>query len=327
MNSVVCEKVVKNYPLPRTLRELFLTPFRQSYIEALRGISLEVRKGEIFALIGPNGAGKTTLLKIISTLLLPNGGKVIVNGFDVVKEERKVRKSIGYVVNEERSFYWRLSGWENLKFFGVLNNLSGKELRKRIKEVVELTGLGNWISRPVKDYSTGLRQRLSLARGLLVSPSLLILDEPTRSLDPIMAKELRNFIKERVSKDGLTVLLATHNLSEAEEMGERLAIIDKGVIKKIGNTEEIKRGTLKENKYYLEFSIPGDVSSMSTTLSVIEKRGERYKAEAILSETKLNKLLHEILEKGGRVLEIRRKELTLEESFSFIITKDKNESN
>ena len=327
MNSVVCENVVKNYPLPRTLRELFLTPFRQSYIEALRGISLEVRKGEIFALIGPNGAGKTTLLKIISTLLLPNGGKVIVNGFDVVKEERKVRKSIGYVVNEERSFYWRLSGWENLKFFGVLNNLSGKELRKRIKEVVELTGLGNWISRPVKDYSTGLRQRLSLARGLLVSPSLLILDEPTRSLDPIMAKELRNFIKERALKDGLTVLLATHNLSEAEEMGERLAIIDKGVIKKIGNTEEIKRGILKENKYYLEFSIPGDVSSMSTTLSVIEKRGERYKAEAILSETKLNKLLHEILEKGGRVLEIRRKELTLEESFSFIITKDKNESN
>ena len=327
MNSVVCEKVVKNYPLPRTLRELFLTPFRQSYIEALRGISLEVRKGEIFALIGPNGAGKTTLLKIISTLLLPNGGKVIVNGFDVVKEERKVRKSIGYVVNEERSFYWRLSGWENLKFFGVLNNLSGKELRKRIKEVVELTGLGNWISRPVKDYSTGLRQRLSLARGLLVSPSLLILDEPTRSLDPIMAKELRNFIKERVSKDGLTVLLATHNLSEAEEMGERLAIIDKGVIKKIGNTEEIKRGTLKENKYYLEFSIPGDVSSMSTTLSVIEMRGERYKAEAILSETKLNKLLHEILEKGGRILEIRRKELTLEESFSFIITKGRNESN
>ena len=327
MNSVVCEKVVKNYPLPRTLRELFLTPFRQSYIEALRGISLEIKKGEIFPLIGPNGAGKTTLLKIISTLLLPNGGKVTVNGFDVVKEERKVRKSIGYVVNEERSFYWRLSGWENLKFFGVLNNLSGKELRKRIKEVVELTGLGNWISRPVKDYSTGLRQRLSLARGLLVSPSLLILDEPTRSLDPIMAKELRNFIKERALKDGLTVLLATHNLSEAEEMGERLAIIDKGVIKKIGNAEEIKRDILKENKYYLEFSIPGDVSSMSTTLSVIEKRGERYKAEAILSETKLNKLLHEILEKGGRVLEIRRKELTLEESFSFIITKDKNESN
>ncbi len=324
MNPVVCEGVVKDYPLPKTFKQFFLSPFKEKYTRALKGISFEVGRGEIFVLIGPNGAGKTTLFKIIATLLLPDKGRVTVNGFDVLREENKVRKSIGYVVNEERSFYWRLSGWENLKFFGVLNNLSGKELRERVNQVVELTGLEDWIYRPVKDYSTGLRQRLSLARGLLVSPSLLILDEPTRSLDPIMAKELRAFVKERASQDGLTVLLATHNLNEAEEMGGRIAIIDKGVIKKVGKAGEIKKDITRDKRYYLEFSIPGGISSLSITkLSIIESEGEKYRAEAILPEEKLNKLLRKILDKGGKISEVRKKELTLEESFSRIIEKDK----
>ncbi|NOZ63636.1 MAG: ABC transporter ATP-binding protein [Caldiserica bacterium] len=323
MNPVICENVVKDYPLPRTFKEFLLAPFKEKYIKALKGVSFEVAQGEIFVLIGPNGAGKTTLFKIIATLLLPDKGKVTVNGFDVLKEESKVRKSIGYVVNEERSFYWRLSGWENLKFFAVLNNLSGKELKERVSQVVELTGLGDWISRPVKDYSTGLRQRLSLARGLLVSPSLLILDEPTRSLDPIMAKELRRFVKERVSQDGLTVLLSTHNLNEAEEMGGRIAIIDKGVIKKIGTIEEIKKDINRKKRYCLEFSVPGGLSSLDITgFSLLGSEGGKYRAEILISEEKLNELLRKILDKGGKISEVREKELTLEESFSRIIGKD-----
>ena len=247
-------ELVKNYQQMKKYKEFFLSPFRKKLIPALKGINLKIKKGEFFGLLGPNGAGKTTLIKILATLVLPTSGKAFVSGYDVEKEGNLVRKAIGYAVSEERSSYWRLTGRQNLEFFAALNNLKGSQAKKRTEEVIELTGLKDDADRTFKDYSTGMKQKLGIARGLLTDPQVLFLDEPTKSLDPNTARNLRDFIKnEIVRKRGKTVLFATHNLSEAESLCDRIAIIDKGIIKACDSIDEIRKLFLRKPKYIIKF--------------------------------------------------------------------------
>ena len=186
---------------------------------ALKDINIRVNKGELFGLLGPNGAGKTTLIKILSGLILPNQGNAYVSGYDLARDGKQARRVVGYVVSEERSFYWRLTGRQNLKFFAILNNLSLSEAKYRIDEVIALTGLDDAADRMFKDYSSGMKQKLAIARGLITHPQILLMDEPTKSLDPLAAMNLRRLIKENiVGENKKTVFLATHNLSEAEEL-------------------------------------------------------------------------------------------------------------
>ncbi len=215
-------------------------PLRRERIPALRGVDLKVNKGELFVLLGPNGAGKTTLIKTLCTLILPNKGTAYVNGYDILEEGDAIRHSIGYVISEERSLYWRLTGRQNLKFFAALYNLFGVDADKRIETVLEITGLSDIKDKMFMDYSTGMRQKLGVARGLLIEPEILFMDEPTRSLDPNIAEQLREFVIEHlVKKRGKTVFFSTHNLHEAE-ISDSLAIIHQGKIRLHGSLKEIQ---------------------------------------------------------------------------------------
>lgn len=210
--------------------------------EALRGVSLEVGAGECLALLGPNGAGKTTLLEILSTLLLPTRGRALVAGCDVVKDAASVRRVLGYCPSGSDNFYPRLSGSSNLEFFGMLNDLSPQQARARARQVLELVEIDGAAGVAFQRYSDGMKQRLALGRALVADPKVLLLDEPTRGLDPVFQGEIRRFLRRTlVGKMGKTVLLVTHSLTEAEEVAARLAILHEGRVVAAGTPAEIRR--------------------------------------------------------------------------------------
>jgi len=190
-------------------------------------IDLEVADGELFVLLGRNGAGKTTLVKMLSTLVLPTSGSATIYGRDVDREDAAVRRLIGLATPEERSFYWRISGRQNLEFFAALHGLFGAKATGRISELVEALDLSEFIDRRFDSYSSGMKQRLAIARSLLGRPRLLILDEPTRSLDPTAQKQIRSLV-QRLQSEGMTIVLVTHQLDEARELGDRIGFMENG---------------------------------------------------------------------------------------------------
>ncbi len=243
MNAISIENVRKDYPVIRGFRELLFHPRRRRTVTALDGVSLEVEAGRCFCLLGPNGAGKTTLMKILSTLVLPDDGRTFVNGYDVEHEPDRVRASIGFAINEDRSFYWRLTGRQNLDFFASISGLGRDESARKVHEVLELTGLVEAAGHRFNTYSTGMRQMMALARALLSGPDILFVDEPTRSLDPKAAKRVRSFLREElVDRQGKTVFWATHNLMEAQELAHDVAIIDGGTIRTSGSVDALTGG-------------------------------------------------------------------------------------
>jgi len=176
----------------------------------------------------------------------------MVNGLDVVKQGRMIRKSIGYIISDERSFYWRLTGRQNLRFFATLNNLAGSKAEQRTEQVLALTDLKEEADKMFKDYSTGMKQKLAIARGLLTDPEIVLMDEPTRSLDPSTAQHIRNFIREKLVKEKKrTVLIATHNLQEAEELCNQVAIMYQAKIKACGALPEIRKMIYQRPRYVL----------------------------------------------------------------------------
>ena len=210
-------------------------------VEALEGVSLEVGEGEVFGLIGRNGAGKTTLAKIIATLVQPTEGSVGVRGFDSVREEARVRAQVGLASAEERSFYWRLTVEQNLVFFSRLYGLGDSAGRRRIDELLELFELTPMRRRRFGELSTGNKQRMAVARALLNSPPVLLLDEPTRSLDPLAAATMRGLIGSLArGPRPVTILLTSHNLAEVEELCERVAVISRGRIRAVDGPHALR---------------------------------------------------------------------------------------
>ena len=212
-------------------------------VKALRGVSFKVYKGEVFGLLGPNGAGKTTTVKILSTLLLPDSGDAYILGHHVIHEATKVRKLIGVSLSVERGFFWKLTGRENLKYFGMLYGLDGPELDQRVDELLVMLGLEELgaVNKLYEEYSLGMKARLSIARTLLTDPPVLILDEPTLGLDPPSARCLREMLVQLAHKKSKTVLITTHNMFEAEIICDRVAIIDKGQILAVDTVDGLKR--------------------------------------------------------------------------------------
>ncbi len=327
--AVETQDVVKDYLELKKYKDYFTAPFKRKVVTALKGITLKVGKGELFGLLGPNGAGKTTLLKILSTVVLPTSGKAFVAGFDVEKDEMQVKRAIGYAMGDERSSYWRLTGRQNLEFFAVLNNLDSNVSKKRIDEVLQLTGLAKDADRHFKDYSTGMKQKLAIARGLLTDPAVLFLDEPTRSLDPGAAKQLREFVKEEiVKKRRKTVILATHNLSEAEALCDRVAIIDRGTLKACGTVNEI-RDVISERKRFraeiegdFEKAIPliKSVRNIKNISFKVPEEGRAFFCEFDIYDEKISvsDAIGEIIEKGCSVVSFQRLNQSLEEIFSSV---------
>ena len=227
--AIVLKDLQKYYPPQRSGFRAFLQPFEKATRPALKGISLEVREGEAVALLGANGAGKSTLLRILATLLLPTRGHAIVSGHDTAKDPRAVRRHLGYHAGSDQGFYPRLTGRQNLLFFGQLNHLTRRDAQHRIAELAETFHLRDALDQQVRTLSSGTTQRLSLARALLHKPSVLLLDEPTRSLDAIAAAEFRRFLSTEVLRNAKTSLLfASHALSEIELLAHRVAVIDRG---------------------------------------------------------------------------------------------------
>ena len=237
--------LMKAFPVPRDFRALFSLASRPTKVDALRGVTLEVFAGEVLGLVGPNGAGKTTLLEILSTLLLPDSGQARVCGYDVISEAAKVRETISYCSSASQTFYPRLTGWQNLEFFAALNDLSPADAREKIRDGMSLMGLDRAAHTTFQCYSDGMKQRLALARALLTGAPVLLLDEPTKGLDPAMQAEMQQLMRRTlVDRLGKTLLLVTHSLTEAEALCDRVALLREGVIVCVGDPSEILPRTL-----------------------------------------------------------------------------------
>ena len=208
-------------------------------VKAVDGISFAVRRGEIFGLLGQNGAGKTTTIKMLTTLLAPTGGTCKVLGWSTFGEEKRIRARINFIFGGEMGVYRRLSARDNLRYFSNLYLIPRKEQDVRIQKILGLVELAERADDLVETYSKGMIQRLQIARGLINDPEILFMDEPTVGLDPVGARMLRDIIR-RLKEDGKTVLLATHNLAEVEELCDRLVVINKGKLIASGTPAEIK---------------------------------------------------------------------------------------
>ncbi len=214
-------------------------PLRRGFIRALDGVDLRVDGGEAVGLVGTNGAGKTTLLKLAAGLLLPTAGSVQVCGFDSASRGRQARGRVGLVSSDERSFYWRLTARRNLEFFAALHGMARGEAGRRIDELAELLGMGDFLRAPFSDLSSGMRQRVCLARGLLHDPAVLLLDEPTHSLSPEAALETDRFL-QGLKEGGKAVLLATQSLTEARRICDRICLMHAGRVLFCGTLEGLE---------------------------------------------------------------------------------------
>jgi len=230
---------------------------KRDRFRAVDGVDLVVEPGEIFGLLGPNGAGKTTTMKMLATLLIPTSGTIRVLGIDPLERPREVRAKLGAMLSGERSLYWKLTGRENLEYFAALYHVPPAETKERIARVLAAVKLTDRADDYVERYSTGMRQRLALARALLPNPPLVVLDEPTVGLDPQASRDLRDRVRE-LKAQGRTVLLTTHYMEEADQLCDRVAIIDHGRIVALDTPAALKRTIRAEEVVHLEIGVDGD---------------------------------------------------------------------
>jgi ABC-2 type transport system ATP-binding protein len=212
---------------------------RGTVVEAVRGVSFEVERGQLFGLLGPNGAGKTSIIKMLVTLLEPTSGTAKVLGYDTVRQVRQVRSQVGYVFGGDRGLYLRVSARDNLRYFAELYGVSGRRQRQRIDEILEIVGLTGRENEPDEGYSRGMRQRLHIARGLLHDPPVVFLDEPTIGVDPVGARQLRSTISALVG-GGKTVVLTTHYMLEADALCDWIVVLNGGQIVGSGTPSALK---------------------------------------------------------------------------------------
>src|SRR5215207_8248669 len=318
--------VVEAQDLHRTYRTSTGTLRRKWMdVEAVRGVSFGIERGELFGLLGPNGAGKTTTIKMLITLLIPTKGTARVLGYDVVKDPREVRKRIGYVFGGERGVYERLSGYDNLRYFAELYGVPPKEIHGRIESLLELVGLKGWEQERAEGYSRGMKQRLHIARGLLHDPPVVFLDEPTIGLDPIGARELRATIAS-LAEAGKTVLLTTHYMFEADALCDRIAVIARGEIVAEGTPAELKAGVGDGSVVEVEvFGIDQPsverVRAVEGVRAVTVEELEQKQLLLVQAEPGLE-LTHSILGRldGANVGRVSRREPTLEDAYVALVS-------
>lgn len=327
--SIEVIDLVKRFPLRPGWRSLFK---RGEEKEALGDVNLAVSPGEIFGLLGPNGAGKTTLIRVLSTLVIPTAGAAYVGGLNVVEHSREVRRRLGVIYGDERSFFWRLSAEENLRFYAALHQIPRHQIEHRIGELLALVGLTEAASMQMHHFSSGMKQRLSIARGLLNDPEILFMDEPTHNLDPIAARELRALVRERVANGRRTVLLTTNIMAEAEELCHRVAFINKGRIQLIGSIYELRAALQPEDIYVLTVSrvdamtlqalrgVPGVRS-----LQITDDNEGRYRLELGVERDSaaVPLVIRHVVEIGGYVWSSIYQELSLEQMFSMTMSSGK----
>lgn len=298
--AISIKNLSKTYPVPfRRLRAFFRRPAKEP-VEALRDVSFDVQTGEIFGLIGRNGAGKTTLTKIVATLVQPTTGSVSVRGNDSVVHDEQVRRQIGLSTAEERSFYWRLTAEQNLLFFARLHGLAERTAKQRIKDLIGTLELEEVARRRFGELSTGNKQRLAVARALLARPPVLLLDEPTRSLDPLAAARMRDMIRSLAQQEPpVTILFTSHNLEEVETLCERVAIISRGQIKAIDTPKNLRVSSGTELVHVTVMGLDGanETSKVSFTRQV--------------NDHQLDEMLRRLQSRGGRIIDVETERATL----------------
>lgn len=293
---------------------------KRNDVEALRGISFEVERGELFGLLGPNGAGKTTTIKILTTLLLPSSGRARVLGFDPARQPGDIRRRIGHVFGGDRGLYDRLSALDNLRYFADLYRVPVREKRHRIAELLELVGLTGRERERVETYSRGMRQRLHIARGLLHDPEILFLDEPTIGLDPVGAREVRETVAS-LRDQGKTVLLTTHYMYEADELCQRIAVIAGGKFVATGTPAELKARVLDRTVIEIEtFGIDEPVlERLRAVAGVVAVTTEtRDQSEIVLVQSRVGAELVQVLLReldGAQLGKVISREPTLEDAY------------
>lgn len=313
------DRISKIFPVSLARLKQFLRRPVKPPVQALNEVSLDVQAGEIFGLIGRNGAGKTTLTKIIATLVQPTSGTVLVNGFDSVSDDNKVRAQVGLATAEERSFYWRLTVEQNLMFFARLYGMSDALARRRIIELVKQFELKELVTRRFGELSTGNKQRMAFARAMLSKPPVLLLDEPTRSLDPLAAARMRALINRLAGGDPpVTILLTSHNLTEVEELCARIAIISRGRIRALGTPRALRdehhqservqlkvRGISRERAAQI---LAADFDNVE-----VEEQGKTLTISFTHepSDDRLDAIIHTLHENNGSVLSIESERATL----------------
>lgn len=290
---------------------------------ALREVNVEVEPGELFGLLGPNGAGKTTLIKILTTLLAPSQGKAWVAGMDVEEEPEKIRARINMVSGGEASGYGLLTVRENLWMFSQFYGLDSGEANRRIKQLLEVVGIGDRINTKSSDLSTGLRQKMNIVRGFLTDPQVLFLDEPTLGLDVGAARDVRQFIRQWIDLDPTrTILLTTHYMVEADELCDRVAIINEGRVLACDTPANLKHSLQKDAIFRLEVSpLNGiGVHSIEELPGVKQlnhsEQDDRAVLELILAEEPvLGAVVNDLTLKSVQILNLQKREPTLEDVF------------
>jgi ABC-2 type transport system ATP-binding protein len=311
-------------PGPKKKRWLFGKKELKAMFTAVDGVNLQIQYGEIFGLLGPNGAGKSTTIRMLCTLLEPTSGTAHINGYDIVRQANDVRRSLGTVLAGERSIYWKLTGRENLEYFAALYHIPPAVAKKRVDELIERMELKDRANELVEKYSTGMRQRVAIAKALLARPPILLLDEPTLGLDPQAARNLRELIAT-LKQEGHTILLTTHYMEEADQLSDRIGIIDSGKIIALDTPQGLKRRIEQKEIIRLEVSgwreyIGERLRAMQEVENLIVRRQDEadlweVNLQATDSRVVLPKLMESISQNGTRLVNMNIVKPSLEDVF------------
>ena len=310
----------------RGIRRVYET--KPAPVVALQGVDLAVEPGEFFGLLGPNGAGKTTLIKILTTLLLPSDGTARIFGFDVVNQTKQIRRIMNMVAGGEQSGYGILTVREQLWMFSQFYGLPSRDGWRRVDELIDAVGLDEQREQRVSTLSTGQRQKMNFARGLLNDPWIFFLDEPTLGLDVAAARSVRELVLAwKAAVPGRTVLLTTHYMAEADELCERIAIVDHGRILALGTPAELKRRVQRESVFRLELDrldggpaalrrLPGVLSAAAAAAMADGTERQTVEINLTLEEDSvLGQVVGTLADRGSHILALRKSEPSLEDVF------------
>ena len=332
----ICEVSKVFYPLKAYMP---IIGSRVKGFKSVDHVSFKIQEGEMVGLLGPNGAGKTTLLKIIATLILPSQGRVLYYDRDNRYRVSRETGFIGFVTCDERSFYWRLSGWQNLMFFAALYRIPKKTAVKRAHELLEALGLSRAATERFDKFSAGMKQKLSIARGLLSNPKIVLYDEPTRSLDPISQNNIHSWIQEKRKKSpNQSHLIATHNLAEAEALCDRVVILNNGKKVAEDTVDSLRRSfpgysaethcihiewRRKERKKFFENSL---ASTRGITFDIDETDTfvYSYYIVSVNKDYRLKELLDRIAVEGGRVIGVQSRQPSFDEIFCNLVKSEQD---
>jgi ABC-2 type transport system ATP-binding protein len=285
---------------------------------AVDGMTFHVEQGEVFGLLGPNGAGKTTTVRLLNGILPPSGGSARVFGLDPASDGQRVRQKTG-VLTETPALYERLSAYENLAFFATLAGIPESALKSRVLEMLTFFGLQDRAKDKVETYSKGMKQRLALARALIHKPPLLFLDEPTSGLDPEAAQQVNALIADLSHQNGQTILLATHNLHEAQRLCGRVAVMNKGRILAMGSLKELSRQLWPVTWVDITFwqapveSVTGSLKA-HRGVKQVTGQGEAWQVQ-VESEEIIPQVVHHLAAQGASILKVNPRDYTLEDIY------------